>query len=321
MKNVVTMGGGTGTFVVLSGLRRIPDISLSAIVTMADDGGSTGRLRDAYGFLPPGDARQALVALAEDGNELRDLFAYRFEKGDVSGHSLGNLFITALTDMLGSNVAALEEASRILRICGRVIPATEHPATLLAYLSDGTQVVGQNQMSQARENGARVRELRFTQPLALTPSAAEALVEADLVVLGPGCLYSSTIATLLPEGVQDSVRESRARFIYVSNLFTKAGESDGYTAREHVTEVERYLGRRVDTIFVHEGGFSEEVVSWYAKEQEHPILDDLGDDVRVVRTALASVAVVPPLPGDPMRRSLMRHDSHLLAAAISTQLP
>lgn len=320
MKKVVTIGGGTGTFVVLSGLRRHPDVSLSAIVTMADDGGSTGRLRDAYGFLPPGDVRQALVALAEDGNVLRDLFAYRFEKGDVKGHSLGNLFLTALTDLLGSNVKALEEASRILRIRGTVIPATEIPATLRALLSDGAVVVGQSAISTPRDSGSRIAELRLSEPLPLTESARKAILEADLVIVGPGCLYSSTSAALLPEGTKDALRETSAQVVYVMNLFTKAGESDGYSAGEHVREVERYSGRSLDRILTHEGVFSDAVVDWYAQEDEYPIVDDLGEDPRVLRTPLASVAVVPPLPGDPLRRSLVRHDSALLAAALHSLL-
>src|SRR3989344_3177392 len=142
-KRVVTIGGGTGTFVVLSGLRRVPGISLTAIVSSADDGGSTGRLRDAYGILPVGDARQALVALAEEDTLLRDLFTYRFSKGDVAGHNLGNLFITALADRLGSATAALDAASRILRIEGRVLSVSEHPATLVATLADGSVLAGE----------------------------------------------------------------------------------------------------------------------------------------------------------------------------------
>lgn len=320
MKKVVTIGGGTGTFVVLSGLRRHADLSLSAIVTMADDGGSTGRLRDAYGYLPPGDVRQALVALAEDGNVLRDLFAYRFEKGDVKGHSLGNLFLTALTDLLSSNVEALEEASRILRIRGTVIPATEEPATLEATLSSGTVVTGQSAISTPRADGSTVAHLSLSPGLPLTEAARTAVLEADLVLIGPGCLYSSTVAALLPEGMQEALATTSAQIAYVANLFTKAGESDGYTASKHVAEVERYAGRSLNKILVHDGPFSEAVVEWYAQENEHPITDDLEGDPRVIRTPLASVAVVPPLPGDPLRRSLMRHDSSLLATAIHSLL-
>lgn len=317
MKQVVTIGGGTGTFVVLSALRTLSHVSLSAVVTAADDGGSTGRLRDAYGFLPPGDARQALVALAEDGNVLRDLFAYRFEKGDVAGHNLGNLFLTALTDLLGSNEAGLAEASKILRVAGTVIPATEKPATLVAQFSDGTTVSGQNAISETGTNSVHITDISLSEPLAVTGAARDAIIAADLIVLGPGNLYSSTIAALLGEGMQEAIKTSQAKIVYVANLFTKAGETDGYTLSRSVAEVERYAGRRMDSLLVHEGDFSKEVLEWYAKECEHPIEDDLADDGRVLRLPLASVSVVPPLPNDPIRRSLMRHDHCLVARALT----
>src|SRR3989338_7066480 len=144
MANIVTIGGGTGPFVVLSGLKALPNVNLSAIVTTADDGGSTGRLRDAYGLLPLGDARQALVALSSDGTVLRDLFAYRFQKGDVTGHNLGNLFLTALTSFLGSEAADIKQASRILRVEVYVIPATEKPAVLVARLEDESEIIGEH---------------------------------------------------------------------------------------------------------------------------------------------------------------------------------
>lgn len=315
-KNIVTVGGGTGTFVIISGLRTIPHLSLSAIVTMADDGGSTGRLRDAYGFLPPGDARQALVALAPDGNVLRDLFAYRFQKGDVAGHNLGNLFLTALTDVLGSNEAALQEVSNILRVDGTVIPATEAPATLRAVMSDGTIVSGQNTISESGTADRHVATLSYQTPLPITTAAKEALESADLIVLGPGLLYSSTIAALLGDGTKDALRASSARIVYVANLFTKAGETDGYTLSKHCAEVETYLGRSIDHVVVHSGSFSSDVLSWYANEEEFPLRDDMGEDPRVIRGSLASVNIVPPLPHDPVRRSLMRHDSLLVAEAL-----
>ncbi len=316
MKNVVTIGGGTGTFVVLSGLRTLPDLSLAAIVTAADDGGSTGRLRDAYGFLPPGDARQALVALAEDGNVLRDLFAYRFEKGDVAGHNLGNLFITALTDLLGSNEAGLAEASKILRVGGAVIPATEEPATLVATFSDGTKVSGQNAISETGTESLHVTNLELSNALPITQAARDAVASADLIVLGPGNLYSSTIAALLGDGMREAIASSRARMVYIANLFTKAGETDRYPLSHFVSEVERYAGRDMDSVLVHEGAFSPEVLAWYAQEHEYPIEFDLHTDTRVKCFPLASVNVVPPLANDPIRRSLMRHDPLLVARAL-----
>ncbi len=319
MTRIVTIGGGTGTFVVLSGLRRLPDVELSAIVTAADDGSSTGHLRDAYGFLPAGDTRQALVALAEDGNVLRDLFAYRFTKSDVKGHNLGNLFLTALTDMLGSDAAALEEASKILRVCGTVIPATEKPATLVAKLEDGTVVEHERELDAHIRGRSRVASLSYETPLPLSPRAKDALEEADLIIIGPGDLYTSSVAALLPEGMKEEIQSSRARLVYVSNLFTKTGQTDGYTVRDHVREIARYAGREPDVIFVNQNGLSDEVLKKYAEEGEVPPVDDLlPTDARVRRLPLVSVYAVPPVENDPIPRSLIRHDPAKLAAAIET---
>lgn len=320
-KRVVTIGGGTGTFVVLSGLRTLPEVALTAIVTASDDGGSTGRLRDAYGFLPPGDARQALVALAEDRDVMRELFAYRFSKGDVAGHNLGNLLITALTDILGSDEKAFSEVSKILRVKGKVIPATEKPATLQALLTDGTTVVGENMISTIPETPrAPIQALSLSEPLPLTHSAREAILEADTVILGPGRLYSSTIAALLPEGMKEALEQTSAKILYVANLFTCAGETDRYPLSKHVAEISAYAGRTLDTIFVDQGTFTDEVLAWYAQEQEFPLVDDMAEDVRVVRLPLASVNVVPPIENDPVRRSLMRHDFEKLKDALAPYL-
>jgi uncharacterized cofD-like protein len=321
MTRIVTLGGGTGTFVVLSGLRRLPDVSLSAIVTSADDGGSTGRLRDAYGFLPPGDVRQALVALAEDGSILRDLFAYRFQKGDVAGHSLGNLFLTALADLMGGGAAGVAEASRILRIEGQVIPATELPATLRARFTNGAESTGQSALIEGGRVHGRVAELSYAEALPLTHTAREAIRDADYILLGPGCLYSSTIAAMLADGTKEAITQARGKLVYITNLFTKRGETDGYTLAEHVSEVERYAGRTADLVLVHDGAFPEEVIRWYQEEGEAPIIDDLGMDPRVKRIPLASAFVVPPITGDPLRRSLVRHDSDKIKEHFRTFLP
>lgn len=322
MTNIVTIGGGTGTFVVLSGVRRLPDVSLSAIVTSADDGGSTGRLRDAYGFLPAGDARQALVALAEDGNVLRDLFAYRFEKSEVAEHNLGNLFLTALTDLLGSDTAALEEASRILRVCGTVIPATEAPVTLRATLADGTVVENERNIDERIGGRARIANLELATPAPLSLTARTAIENADLIIVGPGDLYTSSIAALLPLGMRETIAGAKARLVYVSNLFTKTGQTEDYTVRDHVAEIARYAGREPDVIFLNQGGLTPDVLEKYAGEGEYPPLDDyLPSDARVRRLPLVSVYLVPAVPGDPLPRSLVRHDPAKLAAAIATLFP
>lgn len=315
-KRVVTIGGGTGTFVVLSGLRKADDTALSAIVSSTDDGGSTGRLRDAYGILPPGDARQALVALAEEDTILRELFAYRFSKGDVAGHNLGNLFLTALSALLGGDAAAIAEASRILRIKGTVLQVSEKPGELRARLKDGTVLVGEHTIDERVRGRARISLLSLSEKIWISAEARRAIAEANLIVLGPGDLYTSTIATLLPEGVTAALRETKAKLVYVMNLFTKAGQTEGYTATEHVEEIERYTKCRLDTILVNTTPFPEEALRSYEEEGEFPVKDDLGVDPRVIRSRLAKVDIVPPVPEDPVPRSLVRHDSTALANAI-----
>jgi uncharacterized cofD-like protein len=321
MKKVVTIGGGTGTFVVLSALRRLGDLSLSAIVSSADDGGSTGRLRDAYGFLPLGDARQALVALAEDGAVMRDLFAYRFAKGDVKGHNLGNLFLTALTDLLGSDTEALREASKILRVDGCVIPASENPATLQATLLDGTVLLGEHHLDEHAPERAPIREITLHHMVDASPAALEAIQDADVIILGPGDLYASTIAPLLPSGIKEALTASPARLVYIVNLFTKSGQTGGMTAQEHIKELARYAGRVPDVVLIHKnGGFGEDVLQKYEREGESPVVDDLGDGEEIRRAPIASVHVVPPVPEDPVPRSLARHDPEKLAQALEPLL-
>lgn len=317
-RNIVTLGGGTGTFVVLSALKELSGLSLTAIVASSDDGGSTGQLRDAYGILPPGDARQALVALAKDGNVLRDLFAYRFEKGSVAGHNLGNLFLTALTDLRGSDAEALREASRILRVKGTVLASTERAAVLRALLEDGTVIEGEHAIDLREPGRSRIKDIAFAEPVAVSAAALEAVQQADALILGPGDLYTSTAAVLLPEGMRAAVASSRARLVYVLNLFTKAGQTDGLSACAHAEEIARYAGRYPDTILVHQGAFPESALGRYAEENEYPVEDDFGEDAQVVRATLASVDEVEPVAGDPVPRSLIRHDSRFLREALKT---
>ncbi|HEC94029.1 MAG TPA: YvcK family protein [Candidatus Kaiserbacteria bacterium] len=322
-KNVITLGGGTGTFVVLSGLRDIPGINLTAIVSSADDGGSTGRLRDAYGMLPPGDARQALVALASPDSMLRQLFSHRFSKGDISGHSLGNLFITALTELLGSDDAALKEASRILRVSGKVLSVSKRATQLKAILKDKTELLGEHIIDTRTIGRSPIEALKLSKRVTVSADARHAIMSADYIILGPGDLYTSTIATLLPSGVSDALTHTKAKLFYVMNLFTKAGQTEGYTASAHVREIERYATRSIDAIVIHENGeneLSKRAYSLYAKEGEFPVVDDFGNDVRVHRAPLVSVALVKAVPEDPVPRSLVRHDVQKLATTLKKLL-
>lgn len=308
-------------FVLISAVRRSKGHTITAIVSSADDGGSTGRLRDAYGFLPIGDARQALVALAEDGQVLRDLFAYRFAKGDIAGHNLGNLFLTALTDLLGSETAALEEASKILRVSGRVIPSAETPTVLIAKLVDGTSIRGENRLDENAPDRARIEELSYEVPTVASDAATRALTEADVIIIGPGDLYASSIAPLLATGMKEAFESSSAKFIYIMNLFTKSGQTGGMKASDYIAEITRYTGRKPTDVIIHtNGGFDEEVLEKYQQEGESPVSDDLDAGNSVHRTSVASVHAVPPVPGDPVPRSLARHDPEKLASALAPLL-
>ncbi|MDE2079557.1 MAG: YvcK family protein [Patescibacteria group bacterium] len=320
-KKIVTIGGGTGTFVVLSGLRKLPDVILSAIVSTLDDGGSTGRLRDAYGFLPHGDARQALVALANGKSPLmRELFAYRFSKGDIAGHNFGNLFLTALTDILGSDAKAIEEAANILRVKGYVIPVSEKPGTLVATLENGETVVGEHLIDTRTPGRSAIAQLSTKEPTAICEDAKRAIAEADMIILGPGDLYASTLANFAIVGMKEAVSASKAKLVYIVNLFTKAGETDGYTAKRHVDEIVQYTGRKPDAVVIHNGAFARDVLAYYGSEKEYPVVDDLGDDARVIRAPFASVVTAEKVAGDTVPRSFIRHDSDMLAAEIEKLL-
>lgn len=319
-KRVVTIGGGTGTFVVLSALKSLPGISLSAVVSVADDGGSTGRLRDSYGFLPLGDARQALVALAKDGTLLRDIFTYRFSKGDVKGHNLGNLLLTALTDKLGSDGAAIRAVSEILRVRGYVVPVSDYPATLVAELASGEKIIGQHAINARAPGGSPIVALSVSEKISLADQAELAVDSADFIILGPGDLYTSTLANFAVPGLKEAVKRSSARIIYFVNIFSTASETSGYTASRHLEEIERYAGRKPDYVIVHSGVIPEDILEYYAKKSAFPVIDDLGEAPGVIRGIFADVLPLPKIEGDAIERSLIRHDPKKIVAVIESLL-
>jgi uncharacterized cofD-like protein len=245
MKKIVVIGGGTGTFTVLNALKD-SHVELTAIVSMADDGGSTGVLRDEYGVLPPGDVRRALVALSRANGSMRALFNYRFKNGGLDGHSFGNLFLTALEKTTGSFGAALEEASRILNINGEVVPITLDNVRLHAELTDGTIVRGETNIDIPK-NGARaaIKKVWLEPAARLNPRVRQVLAEADMIILGPGDIYTSIIPNLLVRGMKQAVARSKAKKVFVCNLMTKFGETDGLNAENFVSIMEKYLGENV----------------------------------------------------------------------------
>ena len=323
-KRVVVMGGGTGSFVVLEGLKKLP-VELSAIVTVADDGGSTGRLRDEFGFLPVGDMRQCLAALADDVDQhhLRELLLYRFEKGSsLAGHNLGNLILTVLEDISESETKALEVAAGLFRLRGEVIPVSEELVKLVAKYSGGKRVVSEHRIDEYRL-GAEEKLVELTaigeksgrQPK-INPKAERAIKQAAMVVLGPGDLYGSTVANLVIAGVPEAVRESRAKVVLVVSLMSLRSQTHGMTARDYVAEIEKYLGCKLDNILVNTRLISEEILAAYAKGDEYSVVDDLGQDGRVIRGDLLSQIRYKRSKSDRLRRSYLRHDSEKLATAL-----
>ncbi len=236
---VVVFGGGTGLSTLLRGLKRYTT-NLTAVVTVFDDGGSSGRLRRELGILPPGDIRDCLVALAESEPLMTQLFEYRFQGGALDGHAFGNLFIASLAGVTGDLENAVKETSKVLNIRGRVLPSAVEDVVLTAEFVDGTVVEGESQIPRARK---RIRRLRLNpSDVAPLPDVLQAVSEADLILLGPGSLYTSVIPNLLVRGVADAVRASRGMRVYVCNLMTQPGETDGFTARDHVRVLMEQVG-------------------------------------------------------------------------------
>lgn len=306
---MVVLGGGTGLFTALSGLRR-HNVDVTAIVSMADSGGSSGRLRDEFGFLPAGDVRRCLVALAADdeaGMLLRRLFEYRFDRGSgLAGHTFGNLLLTALTDLAGGMDKAILEAAHLLRIRGRVLAVTLSDSHLYAELADGTVIEGEGAID-TRETITPIRRVYLQPKAEATPQALEAIRTADLIVLGPGDLYTSLIPNLLVTGIREAISASPATTVYVCNVMTKRGETDGYAASDFLRVITEYLGEGlVDVALLsYYERLPKEVLARYGKHGAMPVSIDQDRCYEY-----APRLVVRPLAA---AGTLVRHDSDRLA--------
>ena len=251
MKKIVVIGGGTGVFTVLTGLKNYP-FHLSAIVTTADDGGSSGILREEFGILPPGDIRRVLVALSSDSPVLANLFNYRFENGTgLKGHSFGNLFLTALERITGDFNQAVKEASKILGIKGKVIPVSLDYTRLFARLENDFLVVGEANIDVPKHDGSLFIEEVFLNPKPkANKEAIKAIKEADIIIAGPGDLYTSIIPNFLVKGIKEAIKKSRAKKVYICNTMTKYGETNKFTAEDFFATLEKYLGKGVIDYFL-----------------------------------------------------------------------
>lgn len=311
MKKVVVIGGGTGNFAVLSGLRNYP-VDLSAIVSMADDGGSTGVLRDELGVLPPGDVRQCLVALSESSRLMRSLMNYRFENGGLGGHSFGNLLLSALEKVTGSFEKAVDEAGRILSIKGKVIPVTTNPVRLKMILNNQKLLEGEKEVHLSEEIHKGYKSI-FLEPFPeVNKRAIDEIMNADVIILGPGGLYTSLIPNLLVEGISKALRDTQAKKIYVANLINKRGQTPQFKVSDYLREIQRYIGKDVfDFLIVNEGKPPKELIKAYAQEGDLVQNDTTG--VRVVSVDLLSNGLKEVQKGDTLQRNLIRHDPQKLA--------
>ncbi|MGV3043073.1 gluconeogenesis factor YvcK family protein [Staphylococcus rostri] len=267
---LVLIGGGTGLSVLARGLRSFP-IDITAIVTVADDGGSTGKIRHEMDIPAPGDVRNVLAALSDAEPTLEQLFQYRFEEDKISGHSLGNLLIAAMTNITHDFGHAVKELSKILNIKGRVIPSTVSSVALHAEMEDGEIVIGESSIPKKHKKIKRV----FLEPADAEPmnEAVEALRDADLIVLGPGSLYTSVISTLCVNGISKALVESDAKKLYVSNIMTQPGETDDYTVVDHIDAIHQQLGRNVlDFVIANELKFDEKILEKYEEKGSKPVL-------------------------------------------------
>lgn len=318
--NLVAIGGGTGLSTLLAGLKcmvREPAeddmwiATLSAIVTVSDDGGSSGRLRDELQMLPPGDIRNCMIALSEDSTLLSRLFRHRFRgQGELGGHSFGNLFLAALTEVTGDFTEAVRLSSEVLASKGRIFPATISDVRLVAELEDGNVVRGETQISASR---APIRHLHLEPEQCLPlPEALQAIRSANVITVGPGSLYTSILPNLLVARVAAAIGESHATKIFICNLMTQPGETDNYTARQHLETVNSYAPEiRFDFVIVNDRRITKEQEQRYALEGAHQIgIDDdaidsvLDQSTRVIRTNLLE------------DNEKVRHDSTLLARVV-----
>jgi uncharacterized cofD-like protein len=240
---VVAIGGGTGLPSVLRGLKQYP-VQITSVVTVADDGGSSGRLRRELGVLPPGDLRNNIVALSDDESLMTRLFQYRFEGGELDGHAFGNLFITALSGVTGSIEAALIETERVLNIKGRVLPATLDDVNLVAKIQVNNQIIQVEGESRITGTGGKITSIGLLPEYAIAYSeSVQAILDANLVVLGPGSLFTSILPNLLVKGIAESLRATEAHIVYICNVATQPGETDQFTVADHIMAIERHVGR------------------------------------------------------------------------------
>ena len=306
---IVAIGGGTGLSMLLRGIKKYTN-NITAIVTVGDDGGSSGRLREEMGILPPGDIRNCIAALGDDEDLITELFQYRFKNGEgLEGHSFGNLFLTALCSITGDMVSAVKESSNVLNIRGVVLPATLDDMKLGAEFEDGRIINGESNIPEA---GGKIKQL-FTVPASCKalPEAIEAIGDADLIILGPGSLYTSVIPNLLVNGIVEAIEKSHAKKIYVCNIMTQPGETTDYSVASHINALIKHArGKKIIDAVLVNNSLPDKISEGYAKTGSIPVKLDM-ENIAPIGVEIVSQKLIQE-----SKEGLVRHSSHRVARAV-----
>ncbi len=322
---IVVVGGGTGSHTLLSGLKAL-DCDLFSIVTVADSGGSTGRLRDEFGYLPMGDFRMSLVGMAQSDPDavMRKLFMYRFDRGEqgLRGHNFGNLMLVALTDILKSEEKAFEYASHILNVKGTVLPVTTSQVTLMAEYENGEILEGEASIDyppSEHDGTLHIKRLFLKDPATISDAAKAALLNADYIIISPGDLYTSILANVVVSGVSEAISHSHAKLIYISNLMSKWGQTYNFKTSNYLHELKKYISRVPDIVLINNAELPEDILESYSKENNHKVINDLesNEECSVICVDLLADEKVRLVSGDLVKRSLIRHSPEKLSREIS----
>jgi len=325
-KKITILGGGTGSFVVLTSLKK-HGFDLAAVVTMMDSGGSTGRLRDQLGVLPPGDLRQCLVALSKAPELWRKLFTYRFEKGDLAGHNFGNIMISALQKVSENYDEVLDELHYLMHCVGRVYPAALSISDINVSYSSGRVVNSEKLLDESNPDGANIVSAIASPRVSANPKAINRILSSDYIIAGPGDLYSSIISIALVDGVSEAVQKSTAKLIYIMNIMTKASQTLNYSASQHIEDFTKYFGRVPDICVVNTDTVSPSMAKLYSELNETQVDDDLkkmGYKGQIVHASLLDTSVHPKSSQESLAatfsHSIVRHDEHKLEICLEDLL-
>lgn len=321
-KKIVTIGGGTGSFTLLGGLKKYP-VDISAIVSMMDDGGSTGILRDELGVLPPGDVRQCLVALSDSSEMLRKLMNYRFDKGGLKGHNFGNIFLSALEKINGNFSKGVEQASQILNVKGEVIPVTDDDTNLFLQLQNGKLIKGENEINHNFEiEKIGIKKIYLNPRAKASKKAVQRILEADLIVIGPGNYYCSIVPNFLVKGISEAVARSKAKVVFNCNLVNKKGQTEKFDLDEYLKSINKFIRKdRIDFVVFNTKKPSQDLIKRYANKGEHLIEIKKNNFKRkygIIRANVLGKKEIEYNPADALAdvRSLIRHDSEKLAKVL-----